>query len=126
MKVADLTPESIEKIKAYRWDNFIEKHEGPFQYGQSWEWHDFEFMEIEGYDVLLPVESTHHKNIMVEKIAMSRDDKTLTMFLKDTTYYPSPEQEIFAGIIAIAEKVRDENFYVTVLYHERYIVKNPT
>ena len=67
MKVADLSPELIERIKAARWDRIIEKHEGP----ESWEYQlgyrseyvelteadDAEFLEIDGYFVLLPVES---------------------------------------------------------------------
>jgi hypothetical protein len=125
MKVAELKPESIEKIKAYRWDNFIEKHEGPFLYGNSRRWHHFEFMQIDGYTVLLPVDVSHHLNITIERAAISKDEKLLTIFLKDTTYCESPSDEDFSGVVAIAEKIKGENFYVTVLYHERYMTNNP-
>jgi len=33
MKLSDLSAESLEKIKAVRWDRIIEKHEGT----ESWE-----------------------------------------------------------------------------------------
>ena len=33
MNLAELSPQTVDRIKAYRWDRIIEKHEGP----ETWE-----------------------------------------------------------------------------------------
>ncbi|WP_437531350.1 hypothetical protein WME79_02295 [Sorangium sp. So ce726] len=35
LRLADLSPETIAKLKRFRYDRIIEKHEGP----DKWEWH---------------------------------------------------------------------------------------
>jgi hypothetical protein len=36
MKVADLSNETLAKIKIVRWDRIIEKHEGPETWESEW------------------------------------------------------------------------------------------
>ena len=122
LRFADLSPQAIEKIKQYRWDRFIEKHEGPDDWERTLEFHSLELMEIDGYAVLLPVDYDHHHNITVLRCNVSEDQRSLTLFLKDTTFSDDPELEHFyAGFVAICDKVPGEAFYLTIFYHEWYI-----
>jgi hypothetical protein len=59
MKLSDLSPELIEKIKSVRWDRIIEKHEGSENWGSVLRYYEPEFLEIEGRWVLLLVERSH-------------------------------------------------------------------
>lgn len=34
MRVKNLSPQTLDRIKSSRWDRIIEKHEGP----ETWEW----------------------------------------------------------------------------------------
>ena len=71
LHIAQLPKDTLDKIKAYRYDYFIEKHEGParwetmFRYGQP------EFLDIGGQAVLLPVGRDHHPNITVLRSIVS-------------------------------------------------------
>ena len=96
MKVDDLSPGLLERIKTVRWDRIIEKHEGPedyeYQIGYRSDYTEFteeddaEFLEIEGHSVLLPIARKQHPNITILRTIPSADGNTLTIFLKDTTY----------------------------------------
>ncbi|MCI0576712.1 MAG: hypothetical protein L0332_29215 [Chloroflexi bacterium] len=121
MKLADLSPETITKIKTYRWDRIIEKHEGPETWTSVLKYHDPEFRQINGYDVLLPIERGQHPNITVLRVIPSADGQSLTIFLKDTTWYDDP---LWSGFVAVCDKVPGEDFYLTVLYHEWMIIEN--
>jgi hypothetical protein len=61
MKLSDLSPEILEKIKSVRWDRIIEKHEGPEDWESVLRYYEPEFLEIEGRWVLLPVERSRHR-----------------------------------------------------------------
>ena len=130
MKVSDLSPTLIERIKKVRWDRIIEKHEGP----ESWEYQldyrseyielteedDAEFLDIDGHAVLLPIARKQHPNITILRTIPSADGNTLTIFLKDTTYGDGKFQ---AGYISICEKVAGESFFLATLYHEWFILE---
>ena len=133
MKVADLSPELLETIKAVRWDRIIEKHEGPedweYQLGYRSEYielteaDDAEFLEIGGYFVLFPVARKRHPNITILRVIPSADGNTLTIFLKDTTYGDGMFE---AGYMSVCEKVKGEDFFLATLYHEWFIIEpNP-
>jgi hypothetical protein len=119
MKLSDLSSEIIEKIKSVRWDRIIEKHEGPENWGSVLRNYEPEFLEIEGRWVLLPVERSHHANITILRTIWSADGNSLTLFLKDTTYEDDP---FFSGFIAVCDKVRDEDFFLAILYHEWFVI----
>lgn len=128
MRLADLPAPTIEKIKAYHFDRIIEKHEGPARWASVLTYYDPEFMEIEGYQVLLPVVRENHPNITILRCIVSRDEQTLTIFLKDMTlkefYEDDRYWEMFgAGFVAICDKVAGEAFYIAILYHEWFITE---
>ena len=133
MKVDDLSPGLLERIKTVRWDRIIEKHEGPedykYQIGYRSDYIEFteeddaEFLEIEGHSVLLPIARKQHPNITILRTIPSADGNTLTIFLKDTTYGDGMFQ---AGYMSICEKVAGEDFFLATLYHEWFIIEpNP-
>ena len=55
MKLADLSQDTIEKIKPVRWDQILEKHEGPWTWESALRWNELEFLSIDGNFVLLLV-----------------------------------------------------------------------
>ncbi len=125
MKLADLSPELLERIKSWRYDRILEKHEGPENWSSVLEYYNSEFLRLDGHDVLLPLERENLPNISLLRCIESKDGKTLTLFLKDTTYVTNPRDEFFdAGRIAICEKVSGAEFYIAVVYHAWFMVDN--
>jgi hypothetical protein len=120
LKVADLTPEQIEKIKQVRYDYFLEKHEGPFRYTEVFEWdyHYQEFMELGGYTVLLPIQKEQPPNITVQRVVPSADGRVLVIYYADTTWYHS-------DMVAICEQMPGEPYYIATFLHVRYPFDNP-
>ncbi len=126
MKIADLSPEVIERIKQYRYDQLMEKHEGPWSWEGKFRFGQPEFLSIDSYDVLLPVHRDQHANITILRCIVSDDQQVLTIFLKDTTYTPNPEDEWWgAGRVAICEKFEDQAFYLAIFYHEWFVTEKP-
>jgi hypothetical protein len=76
-----------------------------------------EFLAVDGMDVLLPVGKENHPNIIIERCIVSKDDKILTIFLRDTTY----DTGIFAGYLAICAKVLEQEWFIAIAYHECWI-----
>jgi hypothetical protein len=119
MRLEEVAPEYIKRVAKYRWDRIIEKHEGP------WGWDYFlnanlvEFLSVDGFEVLLPVEKKHHPNITITRCIGSTDRQMLTIFLRDTTY----DTGIFAGYLAVCEKVPDQEWYIAIVYHECWVNK---
>lgn len=123
MKLADLSPETLEKIKSCRYDRIIEKHEGPESWSAVLQYYHPEFLEVNGYDVLLPINRDRHPNITILRCIVSDDGQSLTIFLKDTTYVPDPRDEMFyAGFVAVCDKVPGEAFFLAIVYHEWFII----
>jgi hypothetical protein len=48
MKLSDLSPEVLEKVKSVRWNRIIEKHEKPEDWESVLRYYEPEFLEIEG------------------------------------------------------------------------------
>jgi hypothetical protein len=125
MKLSELAPSVIARIRLYRYDDFIEKHEGPESWASVLDYYDPEFLVINEYPVLLPVAREHHPNITVLRCIVGDDGKALTLFLKDTTHVPDPRDELFlAGRIAVCDRFEGEEFFLTILYHEWFLVEN--
>jgi hypothetical protein len=123
IKIETLENSALEKIKTYRYDQILEKHEGPEYWNSIIQYHEPEFMEINGKSVLLPINRKHHKNISILRVLTDEKEKTLTIFLKDITFVENPDDEtFFAGFLAICEKVPDETFYIAIVYHEWFII----
>jgi len=133
VKLKELDQKLIESIKISRFDQYIGKHEGPL----NWEFlvqyrppayiykevsvteDDWaEFMEISGFQVLLPIARKQHKNVTIERCFPSADEKILTIFLIDSTW----ESEDLLYYLAVAERLPEQEWFITTLYHERYKV----
>ncbi len=121
MKITDLSPEMLEKIKALRYDSIIEKHEGPWTWEYDIEDQSVDFLHISGFDVLLPIDREQHPNITPLRVIPSADLQTLTIFLQDTTF---SDEWLDSGWLAVCEKMPDTNFFITTVYHEWFIVEN--
>lgn len=125
MNFASLSPEQLDKIRACRWDGIIEKHEGPEDWVSMLEHYDLEFLEIDSLSVLLPVSRERHKNISILRSIVSSDGNSLTVFLKDTTNYPDPEDELFwTGRMAVCDRVKGEEFFLAIVFHEWFVIEN--
>lgn len=123
MKLADLLPEVLAKIKTVRWDRIIEKHEGPEKWDAVFRYSDPEFLMIEEHPVLLPIDQSHHANITILRTIFSADGQSLTLFLQDTTY---GSDWFEAGYMAVCDQITGEDFFLAVLYHEWFIIEpNP-
>jgi len=122
MQVAQLSPSTRARLEKSRYDSIVGKHEGPF----SWEWglDDHEFLRLDGFDVLLPIEKQHHGNVQILRVIPSADGQTLTIFLKDTTYSEG-EDDFFSGYLAICERFPNETFHVATVYHEWFALTAP-
>lgn len=120
MRLSDLSAEVLEKIKSAQWDRIIEKHEGPEDWASVMRYCEPEFMIIEGRFVLLPVERSRHPNITILRCIWSADGKSLTLFLKDTTYDDDP---FSSGFMAVCDRVAGEDFFLAILYHEWFIIE---
>ncbi len=120
MKLEELSPETLEKIRTYRWDRIIEKHEGPWTWDYLLESKTVEFLQMDGYEVLLPIDKEHHPNMSILRCIVSEDQHSLTIFLKDTTH----DTGIFAGFLAICDKVPGEEWFIAIVYHEWFITEN--
>jgi hypothetical protein len=123
MRVAELRPEVIAKIKARRYDRIVEKHEGPEHWESFFRYGEPEFLQTGGFDVLLPVDRDHHPKISILRVLVSEDRLALTIFLKDTTFVTDPQHEAFmAGFLAVCERMPGEQFYIASVYHEWFII----
>ncbi|MBW4551510.1 MAG: hypothetical protein KME35_10420 [Aphanocapsa sp. GSE-SYN-MK-11-07L] len=107
-------------MKTIRWDRIIEKHEGPEDWGSVFRYHEPEFMMIDDHSVLLPIEQSRHPNITILRTIWSADGQSLTLFFKDTTYEDDP---FMSGYLAVCDKVPGEEFFLTVVYHEWFIIE---
>ena len=117
MKLSDLSAESLAKVKTVRFDQIVEKHEGPERWKSYLRSYDLDFIEVEGQPVLLPVDRKQHSNIIIRRAIFSADGQTLTLFLTDTTYF-SGDELIFAGYLAVCDKLPGEEFFLAIVYHE--------
>lgn len=125
LTIADLSAEVTAKIRQYQWDRIIEKHEGPEDWASVLDFSDPEFMLIADCAVLLPVERERHPHITILKSIISRDGDSLTVFLKDTTYFPDPEDEMFCtGRMAVCDRVPGEEFFLATVFHEWFVIDN--
>jgi hypothetical protein len=120
MKLTDLSPEILEKIKTVFWDRIIEKHEGPEKWESVLRYFEPEFIMIDEHPVLLPIEKSHHLNITVLRTIWSEDGNSLTLFLKDITYDDDP---FMSGYLAVCDKVVGESFFLATVYHEWFIIE---
>lgn len=125
MKVAELSTQTRKRIREMRYDRIINKHEGPFDWARKFQIGSPKFMQINGFDVLLPLDKEERPNVTILRCIVGDGGQSLTIFLKDTTYIDDPSCEFFqAGFVAVCDKMPGEDFVVAILYHEWFIVDN--
>ncbi|HEY7120580.1 MAG TPA: hypothetical protein VH475_28610 [Tepidisphaeraceae bacterium] len=116
----------IDRIRLYRFDRIVEKHEGPWDWSDVLDLYNPEFVDVEGRAVLFPVDRRHHRHMSVLRVVESADGDVLTVFLFDTTYEDDPKLfKFFAGRMAVCERFEGEDFFLTTAYHEWYVVDSP-
>jgi hypothetical protein len=140
MKLVDLSEATRQKIAKVRYDQILEKHEGPFDWDcivddesepfffanrpdlpLPHQQEDIpEFFVIDNCPILLPIPLKHHPNIKVIRTIWSANSNSVTIFLTDTTY-GSEWYEI--GYLAVCDKVVGEEFWLAILYHEWFVIE---
>ena len=120
MEHAALGAETVERLRALRYDAIIEKHEGPNQ----WRWGfgdvpDYQFAPImlDEYEVLLPIPVQAHANIRLRRLIPAADGKTLTLLLEDYTFATSAFE---AGRLVVCDRLPGTTLYVAIAYHEMF------
>jgi hypothetical protein len=141
MKVADLPAAVIEDLitsEYWRLDiapGFDAKHEFyilwkyllPNPHTKDYEEEELaEFVNFNGYDILLPVERSHHPHINLLRLNVSEDETSLTLFLFDT-YHSSWFEKVYSaryGFLAVADRYQNHgcNFFIASYYHFSYLV----
>lgn len=120
MKLHDVSPELIEHLKTYSIDEMVEKHES-----FTWEWSlnhgDVEFLNLGGYDVLLPVSIEQHPNVQFGRSVHDPAGNLLILFVTDTTFDKNLD---FAGRMAVCRRVSDTDAFITVMYHATYLIED--
>ena len=127
MRRSELRRETVELVKTWRFDRIIEKHEGPFNWSSFFEHAPADLVEVEGRHVLLPIYQDQYDNITILRSYVSPDESSMTIFLKDVTleqYFGKDNESLYAGFIAVCDRVPGDNIYVAVVYHEWFIVDN--
>jgi hypothetical protein len=145
MKLADLPSEVIDDLcleERWRLDidpGFDSKHEfwmawrhflalpekiSPFYEGTE---EDLaEFLNFNGFDVLLPVPRTHHPDIRLIRLIPSSDKLTLTIILHDSFHQDWFRDSWGAryGFLAVADRYQKfgSDFYLANYYHFCYLL----
>jgi hypothetical protein len=133
MHVAELPPAQHGWLLEQRYDRFVEKHEGPFGWGDLVDPKPYErpdgkggreavqpeaadFVRFDDYEVLLPVGRDHHAKLRRLRAVVGDDGRCLTLFLTDATSDPDPG----AGRFAFCEKAPAGEWFVCTAWHEWY------
>lgn len=130
LKVADLSSEQIAKFSWWRCDQLYEKHESWGNWGEDLKYHSGQFIDVEGYPVLLPHLPDDLGQLLIDDYSLSADEVVMTLFLRDYSLVDDPEnpddwEEMTSGYVGICYRPEGEKFYVAVVYHARYVVPGP-
>jgi hypothetical protein len=123
MKLRQVEPEVVAQIRELRYDRIIEKHEGPEHWDSQFVYGNPELICFDGkHHILLPVDQASHEHISLIKQVISDDEKTLVLFLKDTTHSRNAEDHWFeAGRVAVCNQIEPQPIYVAIVYHEWFM-----
>ncbi len=123
LTVADLPADVVKAIGKLRYDSIGEKHEGPWDWAGVFRYSKPEIMQIDGQNVLLPVDREAHSAITVLRSFISADSQTMTIFIKDMSYVPDPRDEFFlCGYIAFCERLPDTDLFIATVYHNWFMI----
>jgi hypothetical protein len=141
MLLADLPPQVIDDLscsEGWRLDidlGFESKHE----FWMAWkhfliqdssddEIELAEFLNFDGFDVLLPVPRNHHPYMRLIRLMPSADEKTLTIFLHDSFHQDwfNDLQGARYGFLAVADRYQKFgcDFYLASYYHFSYLINS--
>ncbi len=85
-----------------------------------------DFLNFNGFNVLLPVPRTHHPHIQLIRLIPSSDERTLTLLIHDSFHQDwfSDSWGARYGFLALAESYSQfgTDFYVANYYHFSYLV----
>ena len=85
-----------------------------------------EFMNFDGYDLLLPLGRAHHPHMYLLRLNPSADKNSLTLFLFDTylSNWFTDVRDARYGFLAVAERYQNHgcDFYIASYYHFSYLV----
>lgn len=133
MKFADVPQDVKDRLKTRRYDKFVEKHEGPWDYEYLVKNDLAEFLMVDGQAILLPIaHEDGFDKITVNRCIASADGNNITLFLRDRFYSDAYEVDeerekwFYEGFVAICERFEQENFFIALVYHSYYIVECDT
>ena len=110
------------------WRHFIALPQEPSRGSERTEEDLAEFLNFEGFDVLLPVPRSHHPYIRLIRLIPSADGRTLTLFLHDSFHRDWFRDAWGAryGFLAVADRYREwgSNFYLASYYHFSYLLRD--
>ena len=145
MKLADLPPEVMDDLcqeDAWRldidpgldskhefwmaWRHFLKFSESPSPFYEESESDLADFLNWDGFDILLPVSRSHHPNIKLIRLIPSADQNTLTLFLHDS-YHEAWFNDSWGaryGFLAVADRYEKFgcDFYLASYYHFAYLI----
>lgn len=108
------------------WRHFIALPAEPPPYSEQTEEDLADFLNFDGYEVLLPVERSHHPYIKLVRLMPSIDEQTLTLFLHDSFHesWFRDRRAARYGFLAVADRYQKFgcDFYIANYYHFSYLV----
>ncbi len=114
MKLAELSPEVRDKIKSHSWNKTVGAHATGDPWGFMLDYYRLEIADIEGYQVLLPMQKERFASQTIQRCIPSADGNTLTLFFQDLSYGDDGEP-LF---LAICDKLPDEDLFLTTALYE--------
>ena len=108
------------------WRHFVALAKDTISYYESTEEDLADFLNFEGYNVLLPVSRTHHPFIKLIRLIPSSDNQSLTLLLHDSFHenWFSDASGARYGFLAIADRYQKFgcDFYIASYYHFSYLI----
>jgi hypothetical protein len=110
------------------WRMFISLPEESFPYSERSEDDLAEFLNFNGFNILIPVSRSHHPSIELIRLIPSIDEKTITLYLHDSFYEDWFRDRWGAryGFLAVADRYEKFgcNFYLASYYHFCYLLND--
>ena len=132
MTFADLSSESLAFLREARYDECLEKHEGPESWSSVLEYYGPELIEVDVPGrgpklVLLPLAAEDAEQIEVLRCDPAAGDppSSLTLFLRDHAMLgrvgdDEHGRRFDAGRLAVCDPLPGSDVYYAVFYHARY------
>lgn len=110
------------------WGHFIKLPEESFSKYQLTEDDLADFLNFNGFDILLSVSRSHHSHIELIRLIPSTDQKTLTLYLHDSFHedWFTDNWGARYGFLAVADRYEKFgcSFYLASYYHFCYLLND--